>query len=102
MMEQLKTEEREVFRKQAQVMKALAHESRLMIIHRLKQGECSAGQLVELVGSDPSTISKHLSILRLNGIIGDRREGTTIYYRLLTPCALNFFSCASKVIEERR
>lgn len=54
------------------------------------------------MGSDQSTVSKHLAVLRAHGIVEDRREGTTVYYTLLTPCVLSFFSCASQVLEERR
>ena len=90
---------REVYKRQARVLKALANESRLMIVDRLGQGECTAGELVELVGLDQSTVSKHLAVLRSHGIIDDRREGTFVYYRLVTPCVLDFFSCASQVLE---
>jgi ArsR family transcriptional regulator len=89
------------FKQQARVLKALANESRLMIIHRLNRGECSVGQLTELVGSDVSTVSKHLALLRAHGIVDDRRQGTTVFYRLLTPCVCNFFACASQVLKER-
>ena len=57
---------RNVFRKQAKVLKALANESRLMIVDR-NRGECSVGELTELVGSDVSTVSKHLALLRAHG-----------------------------------
>jgi ArsR family transcriptional regulator len=93
--------DRSIFTKQAKMLKALAHESRLMIVDRLSRGECSVGDLRELVGGDLSTISKHLALLRAHGIVEDRREGTTVYYRLLTPCVCNFFSCATQVLKER-
>ena len=93
--------QRGVFKQQARVLKALANESRLMIIDRLNKGECSVGELTELVGSDVSTVSKHLALLRANGIVEDRRQGTTVYYRLLTPCVCNFFACATQVLKER-
>ena len=94
--------QRGVFKQQARVLKALANESRLMIIDSLNnKGECSVGELTDLVGSDVSTISKHLALLRANGIVEDRRQGTTVYYRLLTPCVCNFFSCATQVLKER-
>jgi len=91
----------DVFRAQARLMKALANESRLKILHRLATGECSVGALTALIGSDRSTVSKHLAVLRAQGIVQDRREGNVVYYELLTPCALNFFSCARQVIKER-
>jgi len=83
------------------MLKALAHESRLMIVDRLSRGECSVGELTALVGSDISTVSKHLALLRAHGIVEDRRQGTTVYYRLLTPCVCNFFTCATQVLKER-
>ena len=92
---------RDVFRQQARVLKVLANESRLKIIDRLSRGECSVGELTDLVGSDPSTISKHLALLRAHNIVHDRREGNVVYYTLLTPCVMNFFSCATQVLKER-
>lgn len=89
------------FTKQARMLKTLAHESRLMIVDRLSHGECSVGGLRKLVGSDLSTVSKHLALLRAHGIVEDRREGTTVYYRLRTPCVCDFFTCATKVLKDR-
>ena len=90
-----------IFKRQARVLKALANESRLKIVDRLSRGECSVGELTELVGSDRSTVSKHLAVLRSHGIVDDRREGNVVYYTLLTPCVMSFFSCASQVIHGR-
>ena len=91
----------QVFRMQARVLKALANTSRLKIVDRLSRGECSVGELTELVGSDRTTVSKHLAVLRAHGIVRDRREGSVVYYTLLTPCVMSFFSCATQVLEER-
>ena len=91
----------DTFKKQARVLKALANESRLKIVDRLSRGECSVGALTELVGSDRTTVSKHLAVLRSHGIVEDRRDGNVVYYRLLTPCVMNFFACATQVLEER-
>jgi len=89
-----------VFKRQARVLKALANASRLQIIDRLSRGEASVGELTKLVGSDHSTVSKHLAILRSHGIVEDRREGNVVFYSLLTPCVMNFFSCATQVLKE--
>ncbi len=90
------------FRQQARVLKALANESRLKIVDRLSRGECSAGDLTDLIGSDRTTVSKHLAVLRSHGIVEDRREGNVVYYTLLTPCVMTFFSCATDVLKERK
>jgi DNA-binding transcriptional ArsR family regulator len=89
------------FKMQARVLKVLANESRLRIIDRLNRGECSVGELTDLIGTDVSTVSKHLALLRANGIVDDRRQGTTVFYKLLTPCVCNFFACATQVIKEK-
>jgi len=93
---------REEYRQQARVLKALANESRLMIVDRLARGECSAGELTALVGDDQSTVSKHLAVLRSHEIVDDRREGSAVIYRLLTPCVVKFLACATQVIKQRR
>ena len=93
--------DRAAFQRQARILKALANESRLMIVNHLSRGECAAGDLTKLVGSDQTTVSKHLAVLRANGIVAARRRGNVLIYRLLTPCVMNFFSCASRVLRER-
>jgi len=97
----MKTKDTSLYKRQARIIKALANESRLMIVDRLSKGECTVGELVRLVGSDQSTVSKHLAVLRSAGIVEDERAGNAVVYRLLTPCVLNFFLCASKVLKER-
>ena len=89
------------FKRQAQVLKALANESRLKIVNRLARGECSVSELTDLVGSDRTTVSKHLAVLRAHGIVADRRAGNMVFYELLTPCVVSFFSCATQVLKER-
>jgi DNA-binding transcriptional ArsR family regulator len=91
-----------IFRKQARVLKALANEARLKLVHRLQDGECSAGELTEVAGLDRTTVSKHLAILKSHGIVDDRREGNLVYYRLLTPCVIGFFECTAAVLKERK
>ncbi|MBF0198938.1 MAG: helix-turn-helix transcriptional regulator, partial [Planctomycetes bacterium] len=57
--------------------------------------------LRDMVGSDISTVSKHLSVLRNAGIVCDEKRGTQIFYRLRVKCALNFFSCIEAVLKSK-
>jgi DNA-binding transcriptional ArsR family regulator len=91
----------DTFKWYAQVLRALANESRLRIVARLHEGECCVCDLVELIGSDQSTVSKHLSVLRHNAIVDCERRGNHMYYSLTTPCVLEFMSCAARVLRER-
>jgi len=86
------------FKRQAQVLKSLAHPARLAIVDRLQSGPATAGELTRLVGTDQSTVSKHLSVLKACGIVDDERDGNSVVYSLLTPCVRDFFTCACKVL----
>jgi DNA-binding transcriptional ArsR family regulator len=75
----------QLFKLQAQICKTLADRKRLMILHELRDGELSVGQIVSSLDLPQANVSQHLAILRERGIVNTRREGTTIYYRLANP-----------------
>jgi len=85
----------------ANIIKAMAHPTRLFIVDILSGKSKCVQELTDLVGDDMSTVSKHLSILKNAGIIRDRRNGKKIYYELKVPCVLNFFKCVESVMEVR-
>jgi len=61
---------------------ALADENRVRALLALRGGELCACQVVELLQLAPSTVSKHLAILRQAGLVEGRKEGRWMYYRL--------------------
>ncbi|NJL06928.1 MAG: winged helix-turn-helix transcriptional regulator [Methylacidiphilales bacterium] len=65
-------------------LKALSHESRLLILCALAEGEKSVGELEELLAQRQATVSQQLARLRLDGLVTSRREGQMIYYSLGT------------------
>jgi ArsR family transcriptional regulator len=66
----------------AALLKALAHEARLMVLCQLLDGEHSAGALQQASGLSQSALSQHLARLREEGLVATRRESQNIYYRL--------------------
>jgi ArsR family transcriptional regulator len=86
---------------QARIMKALAHPTRLFVVHELAKGERCVCELTDMIGADTSTISKHLSLLRNAGIVSTERRGTSIYYSLKMPCVLRFFTCIDEVLVQK-
>ncbi|AEG68896.1 ArsR/SmtB family transcription factor [Ralstonia solanacearum] len=64
------------------VLKAMAHEDRLLLLCQLTQGERNVGELETLVGLHQPSLSQHLGVLRDEGLVATRREGKYIYYRL--------------------
>ena len=85
------------FEPAAQVFRALANPSRLFIVHQLADGPRCVCELTEMIGSDMSTISRHLGILRQAGIIQAHKVGQQVHYRLRIRCALDFFKCVDRV-----
>lgn len=83
----------------AAVIKAMGHPTRLFIVEELSRGERCVCEITEMVGADVSTISKHLSVLKNAGIVRDDKRGAQVFYSLLVPCVLNFFSCVESVLE---
>lgn len=69
----------------AALLKALAHEARLLVLCQLLEGEHSAGALQDASGLSQSALSQHLARLREEDLVATRREGQTIYYRLANP-----------------
>jgi DNA-binding transcriptional ArsR family regulator len=86
----------------AEVMKALAHPSRLMMVDALAEREMCVCELQEIVGSTMPTVSRHLAQMKNAGIVAGRRDGNQIYYRLLVPCVLRVFGCIDEVLRKER
>jgi DNA-binding transcriptional ArsR family regulator len=64
------------------ITKALAEENRLRILLALEREELCVCQLIELLELAPSTVSKHVSVLRQARLVEGRKDGRWIYYRL--------------------
>ncbi len=88
---------KELFKRQAEVFKALGHEGRMAIIHALAGGPVCACKLAEAAGCGLSTASRHLTVLKHAGLIADERRGQQIFYRLACPCVLTFADCLNRI-----
>lgn len=90
-----------------EVTQALADESRLRILAALSGGELCVCQVLELLDLAPSTVSKHLSILRQAGLIDARKAGKWMHYRLADPATPGVAASATRWVmphldEEKR
>lgn len=66
----------------ATMLKAIANESRLLILCNLEGKELSVTDLNEHLDLSQSALSQHLAVLRKDGLVKTRRESQTIYYSL--------------------
>jgi DNA-binding transcriptional ArsR family regulator len=66
----------------SRLLTAMANAKRLMVLCNLLAGEKSVGELAEIVGLSSAALSQHLGKMRALGLVGTRRDGQTIHYRL--------------------
>lgn len=93
-------ESRAKYEARAQIVKAMAHPTRLFIVDELgRNGERCVNELTEMVGVDMSTVSRHLAMLKNAGIIEDEKRGAQVYYSLRVKCVLDFFECVESVMK---
>ncbi len=78
------------------ITRALGDENRIRALFALRNQELCVCQLIELLELAPSTVSKHMTILKQAGLVEGRKEGRWIYYSL--PKSEDS-SVASEVIE---
>jgi DNA-binding transcriptional ArsR family regulator len=66
----------------SRMLKAIANESRLMIVCQLVDNEMSVGELLETIPLSQSALSQHLSVLRREKIVSTRRVAQSVIYSL--------------------
>jgi len=83
----------------AEILKALAHPTRLFMAEQLSRGERCVCDLTDMVGADMSTVSKHLAVMKRAGVVVDEKRGSQVFYSLRLTCVLNFLRCAEEVLK---
>jgi DNA-binding transcriptional ArsR family regulator len=70
------------------VLRALANETRLLLLCDISQGEKSVSELEESLDIHQPTLSQQLGVLRAEGLVDTRRDGKRIYYSIADPRVL--------------
>ncbi|MGB9758156.1 MAG: ArsR/SmtB family transcription factor [Candidatus Bipolaricaulaceae bacterium] len=83
------------------VGQALSHQARVRILGILAEGERCGCELAEIIGLDPSVVSRHLSLLSAAGLIVSRREGPRLLWRLAHPEIPAILRCLARLTCER-
>jgi ArsR family transcriptional regulator, virulence genes transcriptional regulator len=81
----------------AQLLRALSHEKRLMILCQIGGGEMSVGALQAVVGLSQSALSQHLAVLRAEGLVETRRQSQTIFYAISDPAVMTIIAALQSV-----
>ena len=81
----------------ASIARALADPKRLCVLEQLASGERSVSDLSRDVGCQVPNMSQHLSVLRSAGLVASRREGSTVFYRLVDERVLDAYRMLQQV-----
>jgi DNA-binding transcriptional ArsR family regulator len=76
-------ESEEVFEKAAEMFRVMSAPMRLRIVSALCNGEKNVGELIAEVNTTQPNMSQHLNTLYQAGVLGKRRDGVQIYYRII-------------------
>jgi DNA-binding transcriptional ArsR family regulator len=67
----------------ARRFRVLGEPMRIKLLDRLREGEASVNELSDALAASQQNVSKHLAVLSEAGILGRRKEGTHVYYRIV-------------------
>jgi DNA-binding transcriptional ArsR family regulator len=92
----------EAVQQASQVFRVLAHPARLRLALALCNGEeVCVRDLASIIGRPPPYVSQHLAVLRRVGIVGCRRQGPHVLYRLIDPQLCAMLATAQLVVQTR-
>ena len=69
----------------ADFFQALSNPTRIAIVELLRDGELSAGALIERLGVEQANASQHLTVLRSKHIVVNRKAGNQVFYSVRDP-----------------
>jgi DNA-binding transcriptional ArsR family regulator len=87
-----------IYKLKAELFRTLGHPVRVRILELLRDGERTVGDLQAALGLDSSGTSQNLSALRRQGLVDNRREGTSVYYRIKDPRTLHLLEVARQIL----
>lgn len=85
-------------RLKADILKAMAHPTRISIIEFLRQGERCVCEIFPALGLEQSNISQHLAVLKKNGVLDSRKDGLRVIYWIKNPEVLQILDLLQGVI----
>ncbi len=91
----------DLYEGQAELLKALAHPTRLQILDILRDGEQCVCHLEAVLHMRQAYVSQQLIVLRKAGLVADRKDGLRVYYRMVDPGILSILDQARLALERQ-
>jgi DNA-binding transcriptional ArsR family regulator len=84
------------------LFKVLANDTRLRLLHALvRHGELCVTGLADVLGMKPQAVSNQLQRLLDRRILAARRQGNSVYYRIVNPCVTDLLDRGLCLLEDR-
>jgi DNA-binding transcriptional ArsR family regulator len=83
----------------ADFFKALAHPMRIRILEVLSNGEKNVNELQSILGSEGSSVSQQLAVLRNKNVVNGIKDGTSVIYSLRDPLIKDLLSVAKQIFD---
>jgi ArsR family transcriptional regulator len=84
---------------QAEILKAVAQETRLSILELLRDGERCVCEIFPAIRQEQSNVSRHLNMMLKAGILARRKEGLKIFYAVKHTEALAIVDLAAAILK---
>src|SRR5690348_11846878 len=91
---------RPLYQAKAEFFKALAHPARVRVLELLSEREHSVSEMLPEVGLEPAHLSQQLSVLLRMNLVVTRKEGSTVYYSLVSPQVAELLAVARRILTE--
>ncbi len=84
----------------ADIFKALSHPVRIAILNLLREGERCVCEFVPALGIEQPNVSRHLAILKREGIIWSRKDGLKVIYKVKDPRVFDLLDLSKTIMKE--
>lgn len=89
-----------VYAAKAQLFRMLAHPARIRVLELLSEGDRAVHELRAAIEIEQSNLSQQLSVLRLAGVVTQRREGRDVVYALAIPEVRDLLAAGRRIVED--
>lgn len=90
-----------IYNMQAELCHSMSQPARLQILHALFEGAKNVGEISNLTGLGQSVVSRHLAILKNNGIVTSTRSGQEVFYKVANPKIIEVCNLMRTVLLEQ-
>lgn len=89
---------RPLYQLKAEFFKTLGHPVRIRVLELLSMREHAVAEMLPEVGIEPANLSQQLAVLRRAGLVATRKEGSMVYYSLISPHVAELLRVARAIL----